>query len=135
MSEKEELAEALQKGLNSIVDCYVDSGLVAKDEAMSTLRDIAHYIEGAASEAGQQLVDLDGVEAFVLVNCELGFEQDLMQEFRKLPSVSDIKCVFGVYDLVMKIRAASESEVKEIVSKIRLINNIKSTLTMMIIGS
>jgi DNA-binding Lrp family transcriptional regulator len=135
IEDKEKPIEVLEKALNSIVNCYVDSGLVAKDLATSTLRDIAHHIIKSAYGTGERPTYRNEVEAFVLINCELGFEKDLMEELKKLPNVSDIKCVVGVYDLVIKIFAGSESEIKEIISRIRLMNNIKSTLTMMIIDS
>ncbi len=133
ISEKEELAGELQKVLNTIVNHYVESGLVAKDKATSTLRDLTYNVEKYVSAAAEQSTQLGELEAFVLVNCELGFEQDLIQELSKLSGISDIKCVFGVYDLILKVCAGSESEIKEITARLRSMNHVKSTLTMMVI--
>lgn len=78
---------------------------------------------------------MDGYEelpmAFVLVNAELGFEEDVIREIRKLPDVREAHLVYGMYDIMVKIEGISVEKVKETVNtKIRKLDKIRSTLTM-----
>lgn len=72
--------------------------------------------------------------AYVLINCELGSEDEIIRELQRVPEVVEVKGVFGVYDIITKLTAESSDKLKEIIStKIRRITKIRSTLTMMVI--
>jgi len=69
--------------------------------------------------------------AFVLVNAELGTEEDLIREIRKLSDVKEAYLVYGMYDIMVKVEGPSVEKVKETVNvKIRKMDKIRSTLTM-----
>jgi DNA-binding Lrp family transcriptional regulator len=69
--------------------------------------------------------------AFILVNAELGSEEDVIREIRKLSDVKEAHLVYGMYDIMVKVEGPSVEEVKETVnSKIRKMDKIRSTLTM-----
>jgi DNA-binding Lrp family transcriptional regulator len=72
-------------------------------------------------------------EAYVLINCDLGTEDGVIKELRSITGVSEVKGVFGVYDVIAKVNASSESEIKIVISKVRSLSSIKSSLTMMVI--
>ncbi|MEO9296360.1 MAG: Lrp/AsnC ligand binding domain-containing protein [Nitrososphaera sp.] len=69
-------------------------------------------------------------EAFVFVNCESGSQQQVVKELEAISSVSDVKKVFGVYDIVAKVKSDTLQGLKKTVSKIRLQHGIRSTITM-----
>jgi len=72
--------------------------------------------------------------AFVLINAEIGAEADVVKELRKIEGVEEAYTVYGVYDIVAKIRANSMDRLKEIVTwHIRRLNKVRSTLTMIVI--
>jgi len=72
--------------------------------------------------------------AFVLINAEIGAEADVVKELRKIEGVEEAYTVYGVYDIVAKIRANSMDRLKEIVTwNIRRLNKVRSTLTMIVI--
>lgn len=72
--------------------------------------------------------------AFVLMNAELGKENKLVSELRQIPNVREVYPVYGVYDVVMEIEADSMEILREtITDKVRKIDGIKSTLTMIIV--
>lgn len=72
--------------------------------------------------------------AFVLINAEIGAEADVVKELRKIEGVEEAYTVYGVYDIVAKIRANSMDRLKEIVTwHIRRLNRVRSTLTMIVI--
>ncbi len=69
--------------------------------------------------------------AFVLVNAELGTEEDVIREIRKLSDVKEAHLVYGMYDIMVKVEGPSVDKVKETVNtKIRKMDKIRSTLTM-----
>jgi DNA-binding Lrp family transcriptional regulator len=72
-------------------------------------------------------------EAYVLINCDLGTEDGVIKELKSINGVSEVKGVFGVYDVIAKVNASSEGDIKKIIAKIRSMSSIKSSLTMMVI--
>ncbi|HUG96981.1 MAG TPA: Lrp/AsnC ligand binding domain-containing protein [Nitrososphaera sp.] len=72
-------------------------------------------------------------KAFVLMNAELGSEDALVNDLRKLDSVKEVYQVYGVYDIVAQVEADTMEKVKETITwKLRKINGVKSTLTMIV---
>lgn len=68
------------------------------------------------------------------MNAELGKENKLVSELRQIPNVREVYPVYGVYDVVMEIEADSMEILREtITDKVRKIDGIKSTLTMIIV--
>jgi DNA-binding Lrp family transcriptional regulator len=72
-------------------------------------------------------------KAFVLMNAELGSEDSLVSELKKLESVKEVYQVYGVYDIVAQVEANTMEKVKETITwKLRKLNGVKSTLTMIV---
>ncbi len=71
--------------------------------------------------------------AFVLINTEIGSEDELKKEITKISNVKEAHVVDGVYDVVAKVEAESLEKLKEIVTwTIRRLNGVRSTLTMIV---
>ena len=72
--------------------------------------------------------------AFVLINAEIGSEDEVVTELRKISSVKESYVVYGVYDIVATVEAESMDKLKEIVTwKIRRLDKVRSTLTMIVV--
>ena len=72
--------------------------------------------------------------AFVMINTEIGSEKEVLDEIRKIDAVKESYLTYGVYDIVAKVSADTMDNLKEIVTwKVRLINKLRSTLTMVLI--
>jgi DNA-binding Lrp family transcriptional regulator len=72
--------------------------------------------------------------AFVLINAEIGSEDEVVTELRKIGNVKESYVVYGVYDIVAKVEADSMDKLKEIVTwKIRRLDKVRSTLTMIVV--
>ncbi len=70
--------------------------------------------------------------AYVLINCDLGAEEKVISELKSVSRVKEMHGVFGAYDIIAKIEAPSNEMVRDIItSKIRRIDRIRSTLTLM----
>ncbi len=74
--------------------------------------------------------------AFVLINADLGGEEELVRELRSIENVKEVCIVYGVYDIVVKIEANTMEKVKETITwKIRRLDKVRSTLTMIVVES
>ncbi|KYH41407.1 MAG: hypothetical protein AYL33_004440 [Candidatus Bathyarchaeota archaeon B63] len=72
--------------------------------------------------------------AFVLINAEIGSEQEVLKELRKIEGVEEAYSVYGVYDVIAKVTADSMDKLKDIVTwRIRRLEKVRSTLTMIVI--
>jgi len=72
--------------------------------------------------------------AFVLINAEIGSEEQVVSQLSKLDNVKEVHLVYGVYDIVAKVEAETMDQLKEVITaKIRRLGKIRSTLTMMVI--
>ena len=77
--------------------------------------------------------------AYVLINSDLGKDVDIIAKIKEiLESEKDISFeiqgVYGVYDIIVKISSDDSAHVLSIVTnQIRKIENIQSTLTMVVI--
>jgi Lrp/AsnC family transcriptional regulator for asnA, asnC and gidA len=72
--------------------------------------------------------------AFVFLTTEAGSEGEVLTNLRKLKEVKEAYCVYGIYDIVIKVKANSMDELKDLIlSKVRKINRIRSTLTIILL--
>ena len=70
--------------------------------------------------------------AYVLINCELGSEETIIQQLKSIDDVSEVHGTFGAYDILAKIESSTIEILREIITwKIRKIEQIRSTLTLM----
>jgi len=75
-------------------------------------------------------------KAFVLINAELGAEDALIKELKSIENVTEVYVVYGVYDIVAKIESDTMEKVKETITwKIRRLERVRSTLTMIVVES
>jgi DNA-binding Lrp family transcriptional regulator len=70
-------------------------------------------------------------KAFVLINVESGFEDNVLQELKTISGVEEAHYSYGVYDIITKIKAETMEQLKELVTKhIRALLKVRSTLTL-----
>ena len=78
--------------------------------------------------------------AFVLTNTELNSDMEIIGKIKDiLASEKDIEYeiqgVYGIYDIVLKISSNNGEKLRAIITnKIRKIDKVQSTLTMMVIA-
>ena len=69
--------------------------------------------------------------AFVLINAEIGGEQEVIKAMKMIKNVKEAHLVYGVYDIVAKVEADTMDKLKEIITwNIRRLDKVRSTLTM-----
>ena len=75
-------------------------------------------------------------KGFVLLNCDLGAEEFILEELKKIPNVSQAYITFGAYDVIAEINAESQQDFDETVDmKIRRLTRIVSTMTLNVLNS
>lgn len=70
-------------------------------------------------------------KGFVLINCELGVEDYIIEELKLIQQVKNANVTFGAYDIVAEIQAKNSQEFDQTVSqKIRTLSQVISTMTL-----
>ncbi|MBO3799117.1 MAG: Lrp/AsnC ligand binding domain-containing protein [Thermoproteota archaeon] len=70
--------------------------------------------------------------AYVLMNVEIGTENDVLNKLKETPGVVESWIVFGVYDIITKVEAENSEKLKEFIGRyIRKIEGVRNTLTLM----
>ena len=70
--------------------------------------------------------------AYVLVNCDLGSEEAVIEDLRHIESVKEIHGTFGAYDIVAKIENPEKEKLRDTITwNIRKLAHVRSTLTLM----
>lgn len=71
--------------------------------------------------------------AFVLINAEIGSDDEVLQALNKISNVKEAYLVYGVYDIVAKVEAETMEKLKDLVTwHIRRLDKVRSTLTMIV---
>lgn len=75
------------------------------------------------------------VKAYVLINTELGQENDVVRELSNVNGITGIHSLYGIYDVIVQVEAESMDKVKEIVfNNIRRLDSVKTTITLITYG-
>ena len=70
--------------------------------------------------------------AYVLINCELGSEEEIIKQLKNLEGVIEVHGTFGAYDILAKIESSTVEMLRETITwKIRKIEKLRATLTLM----
>jgi DNA-binding Lrp family transcriptional regulator len=65
--------------------------------------------------------------AFVLINAETGMAEELLESLKSLPIMKEAYRVSGEYEIIARFETY---DVKKTVNRIRLLDGVHSTLTM-----
>jgi DNA-binding Lrp family transcriptional regulator len=74
-------------------------------------------------------------QAFVLFNVESGSEEQVLKDAKATGGVKEAYISYGVYDLIIKVEEDSMEKLKEVVThRLRALKNVRSTLTLILLG-
>jgi DNA-binding Lrp family transcriptional regulator len=69
--------------------------------------------------------------AYILINCILGKEEDIIKQISQIQQVKEVRGTYGVHDMFVKIQTDTVDEMNNtITNSIRKINGITSTVTL-----
>ena len=68
-----------------------------------------------------------------MINAETGKEGQILDELRKIEHVKEACLTYGVYDIVAKVEAETREKLQEVITgKVRRLNSVRSTLTLVV---
>jgi len=71
--------------------------------------------------------------SYVLIVSEMGSEQHVIKKLLMIDEIKDVNRVWGAYDVVVKVVGPTSDAVRKIIQeKIRMIDGIKTTISLMI---
>jgi DNA-binding Lrp family transcriptional regulator len=70
--------------------------------------------------------------AYVLINCDLGTEEAIIEDLKHIDSVKEVHGTFGAYDIIAKVENQKRDKIRDtIIWKIRKLEHVRSTLSLM----
>ena len=70
--------------------------------------------------------------AYVLINCELGKEETILDSLKHMESIKEVHGTFGAYDIIAKIENSDRDKLRETITwNIRKLQHVRSILTLM----
>ncbi len=70
-------------------------------------------------------------KAYILIGCELGSENEIVEKLLRLDKVKNAKIVYGDYDIVVEAETDTETQMDNLITKkIRKIDKVRSTMTL-----
>ena len=71
-------------------------------------------------------------KAYVLINCDTGSEESVIDDLKSIIGVKNVSGVFGAYDIVAEVQTQTVDKLRETITmKIRKIAGVRSTLTLL----
>ena len=72
---------------------------------------------------------------FVLLNCDLGAEEYILDELQQITQIKNAYVTFGAYDIIAEIHAETQEEFEKTVSmNIRRLSRVVSTMTLNVVA-
>ncbi len=70
--------------------------------------------------------------AYVMINCDLGSEEQIIEELKHISDVKEVHGTFGAHDILAKVKSDQISTLREtIMWEIRKIDKVRSTVTLL----
>ena len=72
---------------------------------------------------------------YILLNCDLGAEEYVVEELKRVPQVKNAFVTFGAYDIIVEMEADTQENFDKTISlKIRSMPRVVSTMTLNVVG-
>lgn len=71
---------------------------------------------------------------FILLNCDLGAEEYIVDELKQMSNVNNAYLTFGAYDVIAEVHTENQDEFEKTVSNIRKLSRVVSTMTLNVIN-
>ncbi len=74
-------------------------------------------------------------KTYILIGCELGAENEILEKLKKIERVKDAHIVYGDYDIVVEAQTDTETQMDNLVTKkIRQLAKVRSTMTLGVVS-
>lgn len=72
--------------------------------------------------------------AYVMINTVPDKMEAVLEDVKKVKGVEEAYMLYGVYDIIMEVKAENVEELKDTILKIRKLQHILSTLTLLVVS-
>ncbi len=72
-------------------------------------------------------------KGFILLNCDLGAEEYIVDELNHMQDVKNAYLTFGAYDVIAEIETENQEEFEKAIAVIRKLSRVVSTMTLNVI--
>ena len=73
-------------------------------------------------------------KGFILLNCDLGAEEYVLDELKHMPDVTNAYLTFGAYDVIGEINTENQDGFEKAIATIRKLSRVVSTMTLNVIS-
>ena len=88
------------------------------------------------TQSEKEVLDKYMAQAFVIIHCNRSQESAILQELKKITEVVEADSLVGSFEIICKLLAPTYNDISDVIrNKIRKIVNIKSTITLNIVGN
>ncbi|QMU53655.1 MAG: Lrp/AsnC family transcriptional regulator [Nitrosopumilus sp.] len=72
-------------------------------------------------------------KGFILLNCDLGSEEYILEELKRIQDISNAYLTFGAYDVIAEIQTEEQKGFEKVIAAVRKLSRVVSTMTLNII--
>lgn len=72
-------------------------------------------------------------KGFILLNCDLGAEEYIVDELKQMQDINNAYLTFGAYDVVAEVQTENQDEFERVIATIRKLSRVISTMTLNVI--
>ena len=69
-------------------------------------------------------------KGFILLNCDLGSEEYIVDELKQMEGVKHAYLTFGAYDVIAEIETENQEGIGKAIASIRKLSRVVSTMTL-----
>ncbi|MGI9565772.1 MAG: Lrp/AsnC ligand binding domain-containing protein [Nitrosopumilus sp.] len=73
-------------------------------------------------------------KGFILLNCDLGAEEYIVDELKQMQDISNAYLTFGAYDVVAEIQSENQEAFEKAIATIRGLSQVVSTMTLNVLS-
>ena len=73
-------------------------------------------------------------KGFILLNCDLGAEEYIVDELKQMQKVTNAYLTFGAYDVIAEIQTENQDDFENTIAAIRKLSRVVSTMTLNVIN-
>lgn len=71
---------------------------------------------------------------FILLNCDLGAEEYIVEELKQMPKVKNAHLTYGAYDVIAEVNTEEQKDFEKAIADIRKLSRVVSTMTLNVIN-
>ena len=73
------------------------------------------------------------LKGFILLNCDLGSEEYILEEIKQMQNINNAYLTFGAYDVIAEIQTEEQAGFEKVIAAVRKLSRVVSTMTLNVI--